>query len=145
MTSVFVCLFLCLATAYTLQPSRSWGCIFWLCSRVLLMLLKIKWKFGKILLFKHYLLYCFYCWVLFIIFFSLHLQLWWVLFSLLWNLFPFPSSQIILLLIIKVNISTRCRKKENLGEQKREQERVGWGDRLICTEFARKTLGDSDF
>lgn len=93
-------------------------------TRLLLMLLVIKWKFGKFLLSRqHYLLYCFTVGY----------------YSLLYSLFIYTSdgldllcceiyfllasSKIILLLIIKVSISTQCRgekkKKECLRERKR--------------------------
>lgn len=84
---VFVCLMFVLSNCLRSAAPVFLG-IHTLCTRVLFVLLKIKWKFGKILLSNwHYVLFCFHCWVLFTLIFSIHLQLWWVCFPLLWNLF----------------------------------------------------------
>ena len=117
---VFVCLMFLLSNCLHSAAPVFLG-IHTLCTRVRLVLLKIKWMFGKILLSNwHYVLFCFHRWVLFTLIFSIHLQLWWVCFPLLWNLF-LPS-------LITDQSAThyksqhfyRLQKKKNLIERERE-------------------------
>lgn len=119
---VFVCLMFLLSNCLHSAAPVFLG-IHTLCTRVRLVLLKIKWMFGKILLSNwHYVLFCFHRWVLFTLIFSIHLQLWWVCFPLLWNLF-LPS-------LITDQSAThyksqhfyRLQKKKNLIERERERE-----------------------
>ena len=135
---VFVCLMFLLSNCLHSAAPVFLG-IHTLCTRVRLVLLKIKWTFGKILLSNwHYVLFCFHRWVLFTLIFSIHLQLWWVCFPLLWNLF-LPS-------LITDQSAThyksqhfyRLQKKKNLIERERGRKGERKGGRKLEIKRERK-------